>query len=433
MPSSVFGERTEVKTRVAPIGTFAAGCMIAFGCLASVGKAQDGEAKRRPIWPMYRGNAQRTGRSPFRGPAGMRVKWETDLGHEIGACPAVGPAGTIYVGAGPILYAIDPAGRVLWRHDFVKSGHSKEHSECFTSPSPALAPGVLYQAGGLTGKGFIMAVALAADAEPRVKWDFATRHEMRSSPLVVDDSVFVGCRVRRMIVALDRDGRKEWGDTRSSLWSVTSSPALSPDGSTLYIGGFHGGLHAIRRNNGQEKWCLKRDEEAAVCMPETDGKGKTTRLFTTAGHIPEAPAVGDDGTIYCGSWDGFLYAARPDGTRKWCIDLGDRLTSAPAIAEDGRLLISTFEGRLFAIRETGGKPVIDWSVEANARYSSPLISADGTVYVGTLDGRLCAYALADGRQIGEVKLEGSVYASPVPGGAGVLYIGSSDGYLRAIE
>lgn len=383
---------------------------------------------------MYRGGAQRTARSPFRGPTHMRVRWETELQHEICASPAVGPDGTIYVGAGPIFYALNPRGEILWRHDFVESGHATEHSECFTSPSPALGnDGTIYQPGGLAGKGFVIALDSRPAAEERVRWAFDVGHEMRSSPLLVDGLSYVGCRVQRMIVALDPLGTSLWGDVGGAFNNVTSSPALSRDGRTLYIGGFDGRLHAISRKTGQERWSVGRTEKAGIRLAERDDDGNVLRHFTTAGHIPESPAVGEDGTIYFGSWDGHLYAASPQGELKWSIDLMDRVTSAPALTDDGRVLVSTFEGTLFSVRVTAREATVDWSAEANARYSSPLVSADKRVYVGTLDGKLRAYSLEDGEMIGEVSLEGWVYGSPVPGGDGIVYVGSSDGYLRAIE
>ena len=41
--------------------------------------------------------------------------------------------------------------------------------------------------------------------------------------------------------------------------------------------------------------------------------------FSTADAITSSPAIGTDGTIYFGSYDGKLYALKPDGTKKWEI------------------------------------------------------------------------------------------------------------------
>jgi len=266
--------------------------------------------------------------------------------------------------------------------------------------------GAICQPGGLYGKGYVIVLESGATANQRVKWAFSTGREMRSSPLVVDGSIYVGGRVRRRILALDSTGTSLWADVESALNNLTSSPALSRDGNTLYIGGFDGRLHAISRETGQEQWSVGRTENARIRLPERDDGGNVPRDFTTAGHIPEAPAVGSDGTVHFGSWDGHLYAVSPQGELKWLIDLKDRVTSAPALPEDGHVLVSTYEGTLCAVRMRSGKPALAWSVKANARYSSPLISADKKVSVGTLDGKLRAYRLNDGARLGEISSEG---------------------------
>ncbi|MBM3890209.1 MAG: hypothetical protein FJ388_13935, partial [Verrucomicrobia bacterium] len=394
----------------------------------------------QPLWPMYRGNAQRTGQSAFKGPAPMRVKWEVGLKREICASPAVGPDGTIYVGAGAIFHAITPAGQVSWSHDFsasgqtarAKRGNATGDNQAFTSPSPALAPdGTLYQAGGRVNEGCIIAMDSRPQADSRIKWTFKTGREMRASPLVAHGNFFVG---DAMVTALDLDGKRKWEGGKSEFLGVTSSPALSLDGKTLYVGGFDGRLHALDAATGKERWTTGPEKKSAIRLPQWDAQGAQLSGFTTAGYIADAPAVGPDGTIYFGSWDGHLYAAAPDGRLRWAMDLKDRVTSAPSVSADGRVLVCTYEGTLCAVRVVAGRPAVEWQAAANARYSSPLISADGKVYVGTLDGKLRAYALANGRLLDELALgNGWIHASPVPGGDGVIYVGSSDGFLRAVE
>ena len=39
--------------------------------------------------------------------------------------------------------------------------------------------------------------------------------------------------------------------------------------------------------------------------------------FLTGNAIKTSPAIGEDGTVYVGSYDGRLYAIRPDGKLKW--------------------------------------------------------------------------------------------------------------------
>lgn len=359
------------------------------------------EAKERDpatLWPMYRGNPQRTGQSPFAGPSPMRVRWKLDLKREICASPAVGADGTIYVGAGAIFYAISPQGQLLWSIDFAdgnyskapKAGNQSGDNQGFTSPSPVLAAdGTVLQAcgpgRGATSDGFVLAIDPRPAVDKRIKWSFQTGRETRSSPLVVGQTCFVG---HAMLLALDETGKRRWEGGKSQFPAVTSSPALSRDGKTIYIGGFDGCLHALDVHTGSEKWTAGPQTKSALRLPESDRQGARFRGFTTSGYVPEAPAVGADGTVYFGSWDGHLYAAAPHGELRWSFDLADRVSSAPAISNDGRLFVCTYEGTLYCLRTGDASPAVDWQATAHGRYSAPLLSADGKVYVGGLDGKL---------------------------------------------
>lgn len=392
---------------------------------------------------MARGNAQRTGQSPFHGPGRMRVRWQVDLQREICASPAVAADGTIYVGAGTLFYGIAPDGRVLWTHNFAdgrysmapKFGNQSGDNQAFTSPCPALAAdGTIYQAcargKGSAGDGFVIAMEPAASAERRIRWVYKTGREMRSSPLVAGGTCFVG---DAMLLALDASGRRLWEGGKCDFAAVTSSPALSASAQTLYIGGFDGRLHALDARSGAELWAAGPSKPSPLRRPQWDEQGVQTRRFTTGGYVPEAPAVGADGTIWFGSWDGRLYAAAPDGRLLGAVDLEDRVSSPPAVSRDGRVLVCTYEGTLCAVRAVRDGPAVQWRAEANARYSAPLVTVDGKAYVGTLDGKLRAYGLTDGRLLDEIALGGWIHASPVPGGDGLLYVGASDGFLRAID
>lgn len=214
---------------------------------------------------------------------------------------------------------------------------------------------------------------------------------------------------------------------------MNSSPALSHDGTTIYIGGSDGNVHALERSSGRLKWKAGSRPDAGVRMAEKDANGRITRQFTTFGHVPECVAVAADGAIVFGSWNGFLTALESDGKVRWALDLKGRLTSAPAVTANGEMLIVSFEGTLFKVSAKGE---LIWQTEAQGRYSSPLVTADGRVLIGTQDGSLREYGLADGKLVSELKLLpnwGAITASPVPGGDGVIYLGGQDGVLRAIE
>jgi len=84
-----------------------------------------------------------------------------------------------------------------------------------------------------------------------------------------------------------------------------------------------------------EKWRFKCEEVESSAVLEVDGTiyfgdmGTSHRLFAlnfngtkkwhyeTGSCIWSTPAIAEDGTIYVGSYDHYLHAINPDGTRKW--------------------------------------------------------------------------------------------------------------------
>ena len=67
----------------------------------------------------------------------------------------------------------------------------------------------------------------------------------------------------------------------------------------------------------------------------------------TGGRISSSPAI-EDGVVYFGSGDGYLYAVDTvDGAELWKAATGDEITSSPAIA-DGVVYIGSRDGNVYA-------------------------------------------------------------------------------------
>jgi len=77
---------------------------------------------------------------------------------------------------------------------------------------------------------------------------------------------------------------------------VWSSPTVSPDGATIFIGSNDNKVYALYAATGTEKWS-----------------------FVTGGQVYSSPAVSPDGaTIFIGSYDNKVYALYAStGTEKW--------------------------------------------------------------------------------------------------------------------
>jgi outer membrane protein assembly factor BamB len=99
-----------------------------------------------------------------------------------------------------------------------------------------------------------------------------------------------------------------------------------------------------------------------------------------------SPAIGEDGTIYFGCQDGYLYAINPDGSLKWTYMTYDEVASSPAIGTDGTIYFGSSDDKLYAIEDSITYGKLRWTYPTSSSIRSPiLIGSDGTVYTGNMD------------------------------------------------
>jgi len=147
-----------------------------------------------------------------------------------------------------------------------------------------------------------------------------------------------------------------------------------------------------------------------------------------------SPVICDDGTIYFGDFDDYLYSLYPNGTMKWKYKTGGWIWSAPAIGEDGNIYIGSYDCKLHAIYPNG---TLKWKFGAGGGItSSPAISADGTIYFGTMrdydKGDIIAVN-PNGTEKWRYTTGYYIASDPAIGDDGTIYIGSGDTYLYAMN
>ncbi len=184
---------------------------------------------------------------------------------------------------------------------------------------------------------------------------------------------------------------------------------------TIYIGSNDGYLYAL-------------DPNRTLIWPP----------FQTGGGIFSSPTIGDDGIIYVGSNDKNLYAIYPDGTQKWFYPTKDKVLSTPALDHNGIIYVGSNDGNLYAITSEKEEK---WSVALGGWVSSPIIGEDNTIYVGAgkvnlnypgqSTGRL--YALEPDNGVIKWKTEFNVSSRPAIGSDGTIYAGSTNNNLYALD
>jgi len=307
-------------------------------------------------WPMFRGNAQHTGLSPYNtndNPGEM--KWEFRGEHAVYSSSIVGSDGIIYVGTTyKYFYAINPDGTVRWKFDTMRKGVSSIAMDS-NSTIYIATKNIAVESNNSEGNCLV-----AINSDGSEKWRFYTD---ACSPIVCYNStVYIGAN-DHYLYAVNNNGTLKW---KFQTEIILSSPAIGCDG-TIYFASSDNYLSAVYPN-GTLKWKLK-EEDVVTC-----------------------PTIGSDGTIYIGLNNHSLIAVDYNGTKKWEFDFGNGIPSNPAIGLDGTIYTgssititsgdrTTYDGHLYAIYSNGTEK---WKIETNGHVrAAPVIGYDGTIYFGS--------------------------------------------------
>jgi outer membrane protein assembly factor BamB/fibronectin type 3 domain-containing protein len=248
----------------------------------------------------------------------------------------------------------------------------------------------------------------------RLRWTFYGDLWISPSPVVGSGNAVYICGSDGKLYSLNSEGDLNWkikiGDYVSG--SKLHSPAIDSDG-TLYIGsgtGIGQFLHAINPD-GTLKW--QSESYLGICS---------------------VPAIGNDGTIYVGGYDGYLYAYYPNGTVKWKFFTKENVVLSPAIASNV-IYVGTTDGILFAVDTNGNKK---WEYETKLGLPiSPAIASNGAIYIGA--GSKVFALNSDGNLKWDLLINDIITSPPAVSTNNVVYFGTSssektnEGFLYAIS
>ena len=329
---------------------------------------------------------------------GLRTQeWQKPLEGSTPSWVEVGQGGTVYVGAPSQLWAFEPDGDVEWQ---------------FTDPvgnvySPTVGSDGTVYAGAADGK------LWAINPSGTKKWETLPTGDAITTKPAIDSNgiIYVGSN-DDSVYAYNTDGSMKWQSANPVPQSgdYNSSPALSADESTLFIGSDNNRLYAIWTADGTERWNVN-----------------------IGGNVESSPAVASDGTIYVGSYDGGLYAINDDGSLKWAtpFQTGAQIEGSPAIGQDGTIYIGSNDRYLYAVNpdKTEKHPPFLTGSDID---STPILDASDNIYFGSDDNIF--YALYNDLSL---KWDFNVTAEtdnrPAIGTNGFVYVASRDGNLRALN
>lgn len=312
-------------------------------------------------------------------------------------------------------------------------------------------------------QGLTPAEGPTAPVEPR--WTFETDGAVRSSPAIVDETVYVGSDDGHLY-AID-------AETGTEVWSfetggpVVSSPAFLRH--VVYVGSDDGRLYALSAETGDEIWTY-----------ETDGRIRSSPTVQATG-VP----AGIESLLGFGSHDGGLYLLDPATAEEVkTLDTDYAIVSTPMFMynEYGKWEIGVGStdprgreywwipdtregyGETFTVLETESPNFASLSHPQDGTNTWYRASEDGTltemadsqtlpewtfdgaddairttpvasrhiVYFGSWDGSLYAVNRASGERKWSHAIGARINSTPAIT-AGTLYFGSDDGYVYAVD
>ncbi len=306
----------------------------------------------------------------------------------------------------------------------------------------------------------------AVNQDGTLKWKYdASRAfgDFGSHPAIGEDgTIYIGSKFGSTIFAVYPNGTKKWS---FGTPDIDTSITLDDNG-VLYYGHWEG--VDARYPNGTMKWRFYTEQPDSYVMstPAVDDNGivyfgshdnyiyavypngTLKWKFLTDGWVHGSPSIGTDGTIYCGSDDDYLYALYPNnGTQKWKVQLASGMRSSPSQDKDGNLYFGVWENKIYSIAPDGS---IRWEFTIGQRSgvwgSTATISDDGTLYIGVCleigslgGGEIIALDLDGNLKWRKTICDSVLCSSPVIDVDGNVYIcasndlvgGGAPGYLHA--
>ena len=227
--------------------------------------------------------------------------------------------------------------KVLWELKVHPSNHGK--------PTDVTAP--VYYEGRVYGA-FLGGDVAAGDAETgREVWVRQLDGHLESSPLAVDDTLYLGTDTTNVVALHTSDGSTRW--QFNSPAAIKASPSYH-DG-RVFVADYESAMFALDAETGELAWRTNtskvppfghggffsspaiafgkvyaaRDDGTVYAFDEKTGKVKWS--FPTGGFVYGSPAVaqvpGTPPSVYIGSEDGRFYALdAKTGKERWHYDVG---------------------------------------------------------------------------------------------------------------
>jgi outer membrane protein assembly factor BamB/tRNA A-37 threonylcarbamoyl transferase component Bud32 len=274
-------------------------------------------------------------------------------------------------------------------------------------------------------------------------WRFACEDEVRSSPIVSHDTLFVGAYDNNLYALNAETGEFVWKYATDG--GIASTPFIY--GEQVLIGSEDRILYSVNARTGRLEWTCPTQgpirsspkvEFGHVFFGSDDHHlyaasvqtGRIAWKVEMGGPVRSSVSFGED-MLYFGCEDGSVVALDIRGEMKWRTRARRAVTSSPFIdLEEGILYVGSMDWNVYALDARTG-----WSVW-RYRAGGPIVSSptlmNGVVYIGSADKNMYALDARNGRVLWNYETEGQVNSNPICA-EGAVYFGSVDEHLYSLD
>ena len=301
----------------------------------------------------------------------------------------------------------------------------------------------LISAAKKTGVLSSAATAIKLRAEPEVEelWSFECEDEIRGSPTLYRDAVYIGCYDNNVYALETKKGSFLWKYPTEG--GIPTRPAIEDD--ILFIGSEDHRLYAITTENGELVWTYYTEgpirsspviSEGHIFFGSDDtylhvvnkANGNRAWRSSAAAPIRSSPLIADE-RVYFGCESGDFYSVDFRGELKWRFKARRAVTSSPLFIE-GLIIFTSLDWTVYALDAEGGWQV--WRFRMGRPSISSPAYAEGKIFTGSADGNIYAIDSRSSYEIWRFKTDHQVTGSPLIH-EDSLYCGSVDGCMYCLD
>lgn len=265
-------------------------------------------------------------------------------------------------------------------------------------------------------------VAVLTDQSIVPIWQFRCEDEVRSSPVVTDGVLYVGCYDNNLYALNARTGEFLW--KYATEGGIAATPCIWKD--RVLFGSEDRIFYAVSARSGRILWTCPTEgrirSSARVELEHAFFGSDDRRLYAVNAHngqvvwrfealetIRSSPVIGDE-MVYVGSDDYHLYAIDlQTGRQRWKFRTNRNIISSPVL-HGGLVIFGSMDWNVYALDEHSGWSVWRFRTD-HVVVGSPRVMGE-VVYIGSADGYLYALELGNGRLIWKFNTGSQVVSTP---------------------